>query len=94
MNITYKIDSPSMRDNWSDIYPKKVEQPFLNKITQKVIKEIINKIGVSSLSIDEISNKVLEKTKNHEIKQTTHIINNSKNIQVFSNMDVWDTYKN
>ena len=38
--------------------------------------------------------KVLEKTKNHEIKQTTHIINNSKNIQVFSNMDVWDTYKN
>ena len=47
-----------MRDNWSDVYPKKVEQPFLNKITQKVIKEIINKIGVSSLPIDEISNKV------------------------------------
>ena len=44
--------------------------------------------------MESIINQYLNFTKNHEIKQTTHIINNSKNIQVFSNMDVWDTYKN
>lgn len=95
MRVTYRITEGDAHDDWSNYLDHKNNAPDYGREKQKLINQIIKIVNNTynqhqcKIDIDAIAKKVIEKTKEHEKRQTKHIIKNTQDISDFNNINIW-----
>ena len=101
MRVTYRItEGDALHDDWSNYLDHKNNAPDYSKDKQKLINQIIkivnNTYNQHQCKIDSeaIAEKVIDKTKAHEKRQTKHISKNAQDISDFNNVNIWQIQGN
>lgn len=94
-NTTWNLTDKDLRDNWSWYIDHQNNAPDYNKqenkLIQKILKIVNNTIinNTEQIDVDEVVRKVIAKTRDHEIRQTTNIIKNKKDISGIKDINIW-----